>query len=99
MNYKVGIDIGGTFTDGVVSNEAGIKMFKVPSTPEDNPIAVMNLIKIAGNYYDMSIKEFIGKIEVIVHSSTIAINTMLTKSGVTVGLISTKGFRDLLEFK
>src|SRR3990172_5193998 len=81
--YRAGVDVGGTFTDVVLMNEAGeVTIKKVLSTPED---------------YSEGILE--GRdIEVVIHGTTIATNAILTHSGAKTGLITTRGFRDVLEF-
>ncbi|MFQ5762860.1 MAG: hydantoinase/oxoprolinase N-terminal domain-containing protein, partial [Candidatus Bathyarchaeia archaeon] len=90
--YRVGVDIGGTFTDAVILDESTgeILTSKVETTPEDPSIGFLNSIaKILG-------KDF-AKIDMLIHSATIATNTVVTRSGATVGLVTTKGFKDILE--
>ena len=85
----IGIDTGGTFTD-VVSVDLGNKdsfIKKVSSTPEDPSIALMNGIE------EINFKE----IKRLIHGTTHATNTIITKTGAVTGMITTKGFRDVLE--
>jgi len=90
---RIGIDVGGTFTDLIfVSNyNMNIKKLKVPSTPTNPEIGVLNGIKKLG--VDLS------KIETIIHGSTVATNAVLERRGVRVALITTKGFKDILEIQ
>lgn len=100
MAYRVGIDIGGTFTDAVVVGPSGvIDIFKDLSTPEDPSVAVFNVLNKAATHYDLSAAEFLGQIDLLVLGTTVATNTMLEHKGVATGLITTNGFRDSLEMR
>ena len=95
MSYRLGVDVGGTFTDLLLVDETSGKVFtaKVPSTPDDSSIGVLNGIdrvcKTAG--VDPS------KISQVMHGTTVATNTVLTGDGAKVGLVTTKGFRQVLQ--
>jgi len=100
MRYRVGIDIGGTFTDGVVIDSEGrIQIFKDPSTPSDPSIGLINTLKKAARFYGEEFSQFLGHIDMLVHGTTVATNTMLQYKGVKTALITTKGFRDALEMR
>jgi N-methylhydantoinase A len=100
MRYRVGIDIGGTFTDGVVIDSEGhIQIFKDPSTPSDLSIGLINTLKKAARFYGEEFSQFLGHIDMLVHGTTVATNTMLQYKGVKTALITTKGFRDALEMR
>ncbi|HCG90230.1 MAG TPA: 5-oxoprolinase [Dehalococcoidia bacterium] len=85
-NYIVGIDIGGTFTDIVIIRNNKLNIFKLPSTPSDPSIAVLKGIEELG----VQDGEF-------VHGTTIATNTLLEKTGASTLLITTEGFKDIIE--
>lgn len=93
---RVGIDVGGTFTDLVVVNAAGETFTKkVPSTADDYAVAIVNglaaLLDTAG--LDLTrITEFL-------HGTTVGSNTILELKGARIGLLATKGFRDILEIR
>jgi N-methylhydantoinase A len=90
--YRLGVDIGGTFTDALAVNEetGEILESKLSTTPEDPSIGFLRSVeKILGK--DLS------KVSTLIHSSTITTNIVVTRSGAKVGLVTTKGFRDLLE--
>ncbi|MEM0295597.1 MAG: hydantoinase/oxoprolinase family protein, partial [Candidatus Korarchaeum sp.] len=93
MPLRIGIDIGGAFTDLVsYSDETGeMTWVKVETTPADPSVGVLNSIKKSG----ISMKDA----SVIVHGQTLVINTIITRSGAKVGLITTKGYRDNLEIQ
>ena len=100
MRYRIGVDIGGTFTDCVVITDAGsIYTFKELSTPEDQSIGLYNVIKKAAQFFEKSLEEFLGGADLFAHGTTVATNTLLTRTGATTGLILTKGFRDTLEMR
>lgn len=93
--YRAGVDVGGTFTDVVFMNEAGeVTIKKVLSTPEDYSEGILD-----GIGSSLGEKGLEGRdIEVVIHGTTIATNAILTHSGAKTGLITTRGFRDVLEF-
>ena len=98
--YRVGVDTGGTFTDGVLFDEEGnIRIFKAPTTPEDFSLGVMNCLREAATGMGLNLQEFLGKVDVIAHGTTVTTNAVLTSTGAKVGTISTKGFRDVLEIR
>ncbi|PVU77835.1 5-oxoprolinase [Sulfolobus islandicus] len=90
---KVGIDIGGAFTDVVVYNEENgeISWVKVETTPDDPSNGVLKAID--------ETKINLGYVNTIIHGQTLAINTIVERKGAKVGLITTKGFRDILEIQ
>jgi len=97
---KIGIDVGGTFTDFLVSQEDGATgIFKVLSTPEDPSIGLMNgLVEIA-EAHGLGLGDFLGRVETIVHGTTVTTNAALTRTGAKTGLITTEGVRDALEMR
>ena len=95
MPYKLGVDIGGTFTDIVLVNEDSgtIHIGKVLTTPEDPSQAVISLVrKITGT---LGINT--AEIRSIIHGTTLVTNAIIERKGAKTGLITTKGFRDVLE--
>src|SRR3984893_12825306 len=92
--YHVGVDVGGTFTDLVALNADGsVEVTKVPTTPGDPSIGIMDgLETLAASQGGGGLQEFLGRVDVIVHGTTVATNALLTGSGAKVGLITTRGF-------
>ena len=84
----VGIDTGGTFTDLVLLQEGKLQVFKVLSTPHDPSLAILEGLRQLDALQDL---------RVLVHGSTVATNAVLERKGVSTGLITTAGFRDILE--
>ena len=95
MSYRLGVDVGGTFTDLLLINEKTGTMWtaKVPSTPEDSSIGVFNGI----NKVCKNARVEPSKITSVMHGTTVATNTILTGTGAKVGLITTKGYRQVLQ--
>ncbi|WP_024927697.1 MULTISPECIES: hydantoinase/oxoprolinase family protein [unclassified Mesorhizobium] len=98
--YRVGVDIGGTFTDLVLVDARGaVRAFKAPSVPSDPTEGVLSAVGLAADALAMDVKTFLSSTELFVHGSTIATNTLLEKKGAKVGLLVTEGFRDSLEIR
>ena len=95
MPYTLGVDVGGTFTDIFLVNEDGGRIFtaKVPSTPQDSSIGVLNGIERVCASSGIAPSE-IGH---VMHGTTVATNTVLTGTGALVGLVTTQGFRQVLQ--
>jgi N-methylhydantoinase A len=102
MALKIGIDVGGTFTDFVVTRDgAEPAIFKTLSTPSDPSIAVVNgLTDIAASMKPpLSLADFAPGIDTIVHGTTVTTNATLTGNGALCGLLTTEGMRDALEMR
>jgi len=98
--YRIGIDVGGTFTDFLLTSEdGGSAIFKVLSTPEDPSIGLLNGLSDMADAKDVSLKAFIKDVTTIVHGTTVTTNAVLTRKGAKTGLLTTKGLRDALEMR
>ena len=95
MTYRLGVDVGGTFTDLLLVNERSGKTFtaKVPSTPADQSIGVLNGISRVCEQAGIDPTQ----IEHVMHGTTIATNTVLTGTGARCGLVTTRGYRQVLQ--
>src|SRR6266850_6209054 len=98
MNYVVGVDIGGTFTDCVVVDEAGqITIGKALSSPDDFSHGALNSVtNAASNLGLLNANELLQRARLFFHACTIGDNTLITRTGAKTGLIMTKGFGDSL---
>ncbi|MDP3668384.1 MAG: hydantoinase/oxoprolinase family protein [Telluria sp.] len=100
MALKIGIDVGGTFTDFVVTRDgAEPAIFKTLSTPSDPSIAVVNGLTDIAASLDLSLADFAPRIDTIVHGTTVTTNATLTGNGARCGLLTTEGVRDALEMR
>jgi len=95
MRYRLGVDVGGTFTDFLLLNEDTGETFtaKVPSTPEDSSIGVLNGVAKVCDSTGIDPAD----IKLVMHGTTVATNAVLTGRGATVGLVTTAGFEDTLQ--
>ena len=100
MNYRIGIDAGGTFTDFVaLADDRSLLVHKTPSDP-GNPVSVLvdgltGLARKAG----LDFPGFISRCTVLVHGSTVALNTLIQRNGARTGLLVTAGHEDSLELR
>ena len=98
--WRIGVDVGGTFTDLVLHDDAGaLHVAKVPSTPEDPARGVIAAVEKLAQRFAVTSGELLGGCALFVHGSTVATNTMLEGKGARVGLVTTEGFRDSLEIR
>ncbi len=97
--YRFGVDVGGTFTDLVIQDsETGhIQTVKVPSTPHDPSEAVLDAIRTAADAAGPAVD--LAAVAQLIHSTTVASNTILQGVGARTALLVTAGFRDLLEIR
>jgi len=95
MSYRLGVDVGGTFTDLLLINESNGETHtaKVPSTPDDSSIGVLNGIARICEESGIDPK----KINRVMHGTTVATNAVLTGKGAKVGLVTTKGYKHVLQ--
>ncbi|SVB20569.1 uncharacterized protein METZ01_LOCUS173423, partial [marine metagenome] len=95
MTFRLGVDVGGTFTDLLLVDESSGQtyMAKVLSTPEDSSIGVLNGIDRICDESDINASE----VTQVMHGTTVATNAVLTRKGAKVGLITTKGYRQVLQ--
>jgi len=100
MKYKIGIDVGGTFTDFLLTSDDGqSEVYKVLSTPEDPSIGLLNGLSEMARAKGISLNDFITRVTTIVHGTTVTTNAVLTRKGAKTGLLTTKGVRDALEMR
>jgi N-methylhydantoinase A len=95
MSYRLGVDVGGTFTDLLLVDEVSGNTYsaKVPSTPADQSIGVLNgLARVCERAGISAVM-----IDHVMHGTTIATNTVLTGTGARCGLVTTRGYRQVLQ--
>ena len=100
LSFRIGVDVGGTFTDIVVlDGSSRTHVCKSPSNPSDPAAGVLAAVDMAAKQIGTTTGELLRNCTVFVHGSTIATNTLLEKKGAVVGLLTTQGFRDSLEVR
>src|SRR6267154_6470368 len=98
--YRIGVDVGGTFTDLVAIDPAGITtLAKVPSTPEDPSLGVLDGLQLLSDRLGVDRAALLGQTDRIVHGTTVATNALLEHKGARLGLLTTEGHRDVIEMR
>src|SRR6478752_1853676 len=94
-NFRAGVDIGGTFTDFILFDEkaASIRLHKCLTTPKDPSQGALGGLGEIVDAAGISVAD----LSEIVHGTTLVTNAVIERKGAPVGLITTEGFRDLLE--
>jgi N-methylhydantoinase A len=97
---RIGVDVGGTFTDLVGVDDAGrVTIAKSASTPADPSIGVMDGLELLAGELGMELAELLGEAGLIVHGTTVATNALLERKGAKVGMLTTEGHRDVIEMR
>ena len=100
MSFRIGVDIGGTFTDFTVARENGeLLLWKQDSTPDDPGRAVVQGLAAVAEQLETDVAGLLGETELFVHGTTVATNMLIQRNGPTIGLLCTEGFRDVLYFR
>jgi N-methylhydantoinase A len=100
LSFRIGIDVGGTFTDLVAVSEAGRVTFaKAASTPRDPSLGVLDGLARLAQTLGLDRAALLARTERIVHGTTVATNALLERKGARVGLLTTEGHRDVLEMR
>jgi N-methylhydantoinase A len=98
--YRIGVDVGGTFTDCVLKRPDGtVLLEKAPTTPGDQSDGVVAALEQVAAAEGLSLSELLTQTQTIVHGTTTGDNTMIQMSGAPTGLLVTRGFRDEIEFR
>ena len=98
--YRACIDIGGTFTDCLVLDDQGdIHEFKSPTTPQDPSLGFLACLEKAAKSYHQSLSSFLAEVDLLIHGTTLATNTLINENGAKTGMITTKNFRDIIEIR
>jgi N-methylhydantoinase A len=100
LSYTIAVDVGGTFTDVVATNGAvGVFTGKVSSRPHDEATAVLEAVEIVAEHYGQPPGDLLAQTEFFILGTTVVTNAMLEYDGSPTGLVTTKGFRDILELR
>ncbi len=98
--YRVGVDVGGTFTDLICVTPSGeVVLDKTPTTIEDQSIGVMNGLGELADRFGLGLADLCAQLDIVVHGTTTADNTMIEMNGADVGLLVTEGHRDEIEMR
>ena len=98
--YRVGVDVGGTFTDLIcITPDDRVLLEKTPTTPDDQSVGVLTGLRQLADTLGLGLQDFCGGLEAFVHGTTTADNTMIEMSGPITGLLATEGHRDEIELR
>jgi N-methylhydantoinase A len=99
MSYRLGIDVGGTFTDFLVLGEGRRIVHKTSSTPDDPSRGVVAGLAEIAELVGKPADAFLAEVDLVVHGTTVTTNAVLTHNGARTALVTTKGFRDVLALR
>ncbi len=98
--FRIGVDVGGTYTDLVATDEAGRTTFaKSPSTPADQSFGVMAGLEELARRLGVTRAAMLAATDRLVHGTTVATNALLERKGAKVALLTTEGHRDVIEMR
>jgi N-methylhydantoinase A len=100
VGYRVGVDVGGTFTDLICVTPGGeVVLDKTPTTLDDQSTGVMNGLEQLAERFGVELDAFCRDLDILVHGTTTADNTMIEMNGAPTGLLVTEGHRDEIELR
>ena len=98
--YRIGVDVGGTFTDVVCIAADGTEtLAKAASTPADQSEGVIAGLTSLAEALDLTLRDLLARTERIVHGTTVATNALLERKGAKLALLTTEGHRDVIEMR
>ncbi|MHB1810382.1 MAG: hydantoinase/oxoprolinase family protein, partial [Solirubrobacteraceae bacterium] len=97
--YTIGVDVGGTFTDLVLAGGPQLRLHKASSTPADPSDGLIDGLAGLAAIEGVELEQLLGSTALIVHGTTVTTNAVLTERGARTGLLTTEGFRDVLEMR
>jgi N-methylhydantoinase A len=100
MGYRIGIDVGGTFTDFILARSPdGILLSKEPTSLPDQSEGVMRGLARLAEAVGLDLRTFLGRTDLVVHGTTTADNTLIEMNGALTGLVTSEGHRDEIEIR
>jgi N-methylhydantoinase A len=100
MSYRIGVDVGGTFTDCALARPDGtVVLEKAPTTPEDQSVGVLAGLRQLAELEGVDLAELLAATRTIIHGTTTGDNALIEMNGAPTGLIVTEGFRDEIEMR
>ena len=94
--YIVGIDTGGTFTDGFFTRDGELRTAKVLTTPHDLTVCLADCLREGARQFDISVQDMLAETDIVRYSTTVRFNTIIQRAGAKIGLLVSQGFRDSL---
>ena len=98
--HRIGVDVGGTFTDVVLARaDGGIRLEKSPTTPADQSEGVLDALSLLAAAENVALDDLLGSTATVVHGTTTGDNTLIEMTGAPTGLICSEGFRDEMDLR
>jgi len=96
MSFMIGVDTGGTFTDGFLTRNGDLRTVKVLTTPHDLTVCLVDCIKEGAQQFGVSVQEMLADTDIVRYSTTVSVNTIIQRMGAKIGLLVSQGFKDSL---
>jgi len=96
MAFLIGVDTGGTFTDGFFTRNGDLKTVKVLTTPHDLTVCLADCIKEGATQFGVSVQDMLADTDIVRYSTTVSVNTIIQKVGAKIGLLVSRGFKESL---
>jgi len=96
MSFMIGVDTGGTFTDGFFTRNGDLRTVKVLTTPHDLTVCLADCIREGAQQFGVSVQEMLAETDIVRYSTTVSVNTIIQKTGAKIGLLVSQGFKDSL---
>jgi N-methylhydantoinase A/acetophenone carboxylase len=93
---SIDIDVGGTFTDLVLTLDGERSIVKSPTTPHDLSVGFLNAVEAAADRISLTVEELLPRIDIVRYSTTVALNRLLQRQGPRIGFVTTEGHEDVI---
>ncbi len=96
MSFMIGVDTGGTFTDGFITRNGDLRTVKVLTTPHDLTVCLADCIREGARQFGISVQDMLADTDIVRYSTTVSVNTIIQRLGAKIGLLVSQGFKELL---
>ncbi len=96
MSFMIGVDTGGTFTDGFITRNGDLRTVKVLTTPHDLTVCLADCIREGARQFGISVQDMLADTDIVRYSTTVSVNTIIQRLGAKIGLLVSQGFKESL---
>jgi len=96
MAFMIGVDTGGTFTDGFFTRNGDLRTVKVLTTPHDLTVCLADCIREGARQFGISVQDLLADTDIVRYSTTVSVNTIIQRTGAKIGLLVSQGYKDTL---
>jgi len=96
MSFMIGVDTGGTFTDGFITRNEDLRTVKVLTTPHDLTVCLADCIREGARQFGISVQDMLADTDIVRYSTTVSVNTIIQRLGAKIGLLVSQGFKESL---